>query len=303
MISLIVHGGAWDIPDDAVDAHFAGVKKSVMSGWEFLKSGGSALDCVELTIRILEDDSTFDAGRGSFLNAAGEIELDSSIMDGTNLKAGAVAAVRNILHPISLARAVLEKSDCVLLAGTGAERFAMQNGISCCSPEELLVGRELARWHELKKNPDFKPKSAFSSSEGKYRDTVGAVAFDSHGNIAAGTSTGGIPMKIPGRVGDAPLPGCGTYADNAVGGVSCTGWGESIIRVALAKTVVDALERFSGDARKAVEFGIDRLARKVNGLGGAIVLNSTGEPACHFNTPRMARAWMNDSLHAPVCMV
>ncbi len=305
-ISIIVHGGAWNIPDEAVEAHLQGVRAAVLAGWAVLTAGGTALDAVEAAIRLLEDDPTFDAGRGSFLNAAGEIELDASLMDGTTFRVGAVAAVQNIRHPITLARLVLERSEHVLLAGSGAARFAREHGLEPCRPEDLLVGRELDRWRELQARPDFSTPQAFrvvpsTSLPERPGDTVGAVALDRHGTIVAGTSTGGTPKKMPGRVGDSPLIGAGTYADSAVGGVSCTGWGESIIKVVLAKTVVDRLEARPGDPKGAAAAGIDRLARKVQGLGGVIVLDRQGVPAFAYNTPRMARAFLHAGLAAPIC--
>ncbi len=294
MISLIVHGGAWNIPDEAVEAHLAGVRQAAEIGWRKLVAGGSAIDAVEAAIHSMEDDPVFDAGRGSFLNAAGEIELDASLMDGTSFRAGAVAAVKNFRHPISLARLVMERSEHVLLVGEGAARFGRQHFMEPCAAEELLVGRELERWRRLRRQPDFETPQAFRADAPS--DTVGAVALDRQGNIVAGTSTGGTPKKMPGRVGDSPLIGAGTYADSACGGASCTGWGESIIKVVLAKTAIDALETHDGVVQKAADCAIARLARKVNGLGGVILLNTRGESAFAYNTPRMARAFMNETL-------
>ena len=294
MISLIVHGGAWNIPDEAIEAHLAGVRQATEIGWQKLVAGGSAIDAVETAIRSMEDDPIFDAGRGSFLNAAGEIELDASLMDGTSFRAGAVAAVQNFRHPISLARLVMERSEHVLLVGEGAARFGRLHFMEPCAPEDLLVGRELERWRRLRQQPDFETPQAFRADAPS--DTVGAVALDRHGNIVAGTSTGGTPKKMPGRVGDSPLIGAGTYADSACGGASCTGWGESIIKVVLAKTAVDAVEAHGGLVQRAADDAIARLARKVDGLGGVILLNARGEPAYAYNTPRMARAFMNETL-------
>ena len=229
MVSFIVHGGAWDIPDDLVEAHRNGVRQALAIGWNILANGGSAVEAVEKSVNYMEDDPTFDAGRGSFVNSIGEIELDASIMDGTTFRAGAIAAVQNIRYPISLARVIMDKSEHILLAGQGAVRFAEEHGITQCSKEDLLVGRELERWKEIKNSKKkISTKDAFRKKTP--HDTVGAVAVDRSGVIASGTSTGGTPNKYPGRVGDSPLIGCGTYADSSVGGASCTGWGEAIIK-------------------------------------------------------------------------
>ena len=301
MIALIVHGGAWDIPDDLVAAHHRGVEQALKIGWEILERGGDSVEAVEKTINYLEDDTTFDAGRGSFVNAIGEIELDASIMNGTTFRAGAVAAVQNIRNPISLARLIMNDSEHVLLAGTGAVRFGREHGILQCPDDDLLVGRELERWKELQTKTHITTKDAFIKHGPG--DTVGAVALDCRGVIVSGTSTGGTPNKYPGRVGDSPLIGCGTYADSSVGGVSCTGWGESIIKVVLAKTVVDLMENNGGDAAAAAAQGIKRLEKKVEGFGGVIVLNREGVPAVAFNTPRMARAYRTSAMMSAIIEV
>ena len=217
--ALIVHGGAWDIPPDLIEPHELGCKRALMEGWEILRSGGHALVAVEMAIRRMEDDPTFDAGRGSFLNAEGQIELDAGIMEGSRLKAGAVAAVQRVKNPISLARRVLE-SEHVLLMGRGASLFAREAGVAECSRKELLVEREVRRWEALRKDTAFHSQDAFGNSN---TGTVGAVGMDRQGNIVAGNSTGGSPHKHPGRVGDSPLIGCGIYADNSLGGAACTG--------------------------------------------------------------------------------
>ena len=299
MISLVVHGGAWDIPDELVDAHRDGVQQALNQAWGLLKHGGSAIDAVEAAIRYMEDDETFDAGRGSFMNQSGEVELDASIMNGENLRAGAVAAVQNVKNPISLARAIMEQSDHVLLVGTGAARFAREHKIRMCKPDDLITIRELDRWRDAMRDAHYSARDTFR--HGKVAaDTVGAVALDEAGNIAAGTSTGGTPNKYPGRVGDSPLIGSGTYADNSVGGASTSGWGESLARVVMAKTVIDIMERNGEDPENAVREGIKILERKVDGLGGIISLNTKGGVGIAYNTPRMARAFMNSKMKTPV---
>jgi beta-aspartyl-peptidase (threonine type) len=293
--SLIVHGGAWDIPADLIEAHKSGCKAALLRGWEILRSGGHGLEAVERAIGELEDDPTFDAGRGSVLNVVGQIELDAAIMEGSSLHAGAVAAVQNIKNPISLARQVLE-SEHVFLVGGGASLFARAAGIAECSTEELLVERELRRWQALRKNPTLETRDSFGFSKG---DTVGAVAMDQRGNIVVGNSTGGRPYKHPGRVGDTPLVGCGIYADNTVGGAACTGWGEAIIRVAMAKTAVDLL-RDDRDAQEAALLAVRLLEERVGGLGGLIMVDRTGKVGYSFNTPKMAYAYLTEDLEQPV---
>jgi beta-aspartyl-peptidase (threonine type) len=295
MLSLIIHGGAWDISNELVDAHNNGVSKALQIGWEILKSSGSAVEAVEKAINYMEDDITFDAGKGSHVNADGEIELDASIMNGKTFRAGAVASVKNVRNPISLCRKIMDESEHILLTGMGAERFAKEHGIQTCSQMDLLIDRELKKWEEAKGKQNFSTKDAFQLR--KPSDTVGAVALDSEGNICAGTSTGGTFNKYPGRVGDSPLIGCGTYADNTVGGVSTTGWGEAMIKVVMAKTVIDVMEFNNGDPQQAAEKGIEILARKADGYGGLIALNGKGEFGIAFNTPRMARAYMNSEMN------
>lgn len=301
-IALVLHGGAWDIPPDLVEPHRSGMEKAIAAGWKVLHKGGSALDAVEASIVVMEDDETFNAGRGSFINAGGEVELDASIMNGATFRAGAVAAVQNVRNPITLARRVMEKSENVLLVGMGASRFAREQNVKLCSQDDLLTLRELERWRAMQSDPHFKSKDAFRKKR-KASDTVGAVALDKKGNIASGTSTGGTPNKHPGRVGDSPLIGAGTYADNAIGGVSTSGWGEAMIRVVMAKTVVDLMERHGGDPEKAAQEGVKVLVRKVDGYGGVIALNARGEIGIAFNTPRMARAFMHTGLPGPVALV
>jgi L-asparaginase / beta-aspartyl-peptidase len=302
MISLVVHGGSWDIPDELVEPHRRGVANALKAGWDILKAGGSAVDAVEAAIIVMEDDDTFDAGRGSFLNAVGDVELDASIMEGKSYRAGAVAAVQNVKNPIRLARKIMEESEHVLLVGMGATRFAREHKITTCDPDSLVTARELERWKGIQAAERFSTKDAFV--RGKLpSDTVGAVAFDRHGTIAAATSTGGTPNKYPGRVGDSPLIGCGTYADNNVGGVSSTGWGEALIRVAMAKNVIDKMEANGGDPSRAVRDALQDLERKTGGYGGVIVINAEGKVASGYNTPRMARGYISSEMKAPIVEV
>ena len=298
MKSLIVHGGAWDIPDNEIEAHRKGCMHALRVGWNILKSGGSAIDAVELSVRAMEDDPTFDAGYGSHLNQLGIVELDASIMTGMSLRCGAVAAVHRVRNPISLARKIMEESEHVLLVGEGAERFANEHGISFCDPKSLINGREQQRWNDLKKRKGFKTRDAFRIKNSP-SGTVGAVARDSQGILCAGTSTGGTLNKYTGRVGDSPLIGCGTYADNETGGVSTTGWGEAMIKIVMAKTVIDLMEMHNGKPQAAIEKALDMLQRKVDGFGGVIALDKNGEIGVAYNTPRMARAYISDAMTEP----
>jgi beta-aspartyl-peptidase (threonine type) len=297
--ALIVHGGAWDIPDDEVDAHVQGCRAAVEAGWAVLARGGSSLDAVEAAVRVMEDDPTYDAGVGSVLNHDGDVELDAAVMEGLTLRSGAVAAVRRVRNPIALARRVLE-SEAVLLAGEGAERFAARRGVPLCEPAELIVPRERARWEELLRQESYRTPDAFQRPLGEVAGargvvsgptgTVGCVALDAQGALAAGTSTGGTALKLPGRVGDSPIVGAGLYADNQSAGGSSTGWGESIVKVLLAKTAADLVAAGHHPA-EAARRAIETLAARAHGLGGIILLDAAGRVGFAFNTPRMAYAY------------
>jgi len=293
-IALIVHGGAWNIPDDTIAAARDGVGHALESGFGDLKRGGSALDVVEAVIRRLEDDPTFDAGHGSRLNREGRVEMDAAIMDGTDLRAGAVAAIQDVRHPISVARQVMERSRHVMLVGAGARSFGERTGAELCTTEELLVGREQERFRRVRAgetqliDDEFRP-----NADGKEMGTVGAVALDRDGRIAAATSTGGTQDKEPGRVGDTPVIGAGTYADVNAGGASASGWGEAILRVVLSKTAVDSLSAGLAPVR-AAERAIRTLER-IQGHAGLIVLDRKGQVGSFFNTKRMARGWATEA--------
>lgn len=288
-IRLIVHGGAWNIPAEQERAHLNGVNAAVNETWPMLQDGASALDAVEHAVKVLEADPTFDSGRGAFLNSQGEIELDAMIMDGRNLDFGSVAAIQNLLHPVSVARRLMETSEFRMLVGAGAQAFAKAEGFMELAPEALLTARELDYFERIRHDSSFRSHDPFGPTPG---DTVGAVAMDQHGNLAAATSTGGTPRKWPGRVGDSPIPGAGAYADNSCGAASTTGWGESIMKVLLAKTVTDWEDR-GQNAQKAAELGIQQLADKVNGLGGVITIDAQGQYGWAYNTPKMAFAYWN----------
>lgn len=250
--AIAVHGGARTIDPSDAAASRAGCQRAVAAGQAVLEAGGTALEAVEAAIRLMEDDETFNAGYGSVLNAHGDVECDAAIMNGATLDVGGVGAVQGVPHPITLAAALLpEKS--VLLAGGGALRYAAEHGVQMCHPADLVApGKQ-------------------GSDVGS--DTVGCVALDADGHIAAGTSTGGLAGKPPGRIGDSPLPGSGLFADDAVGAVVVSGNGEAIMRVALAAHAMAKLAE--GTPERAAEAALDRL-RIVDGTGGLIVLDVAG---------------------------
>ena len=281
-IALAVHGGAWDIPLDQVEACRGGVRRALDAGWKALESGGSASDAVEQAVLVLEDETAFDAGIGSHLNREGRVQLDAVLMDGKTLKAGAIAAVERIRNPISVARRVCERSPHMFLVGFGAEQFAVEQRFNLCDPSELVIARESERWLRERGRGDQQPAPGFG-------DTVGAVALDAEGNLASGTSTGGTPGKYPGRVGDSPLVGCGCYADNRVGAVSCTGQGEAIMKVVLAKFACDRLAE-GLDPQSVAERAAAYLQERTGERGGLIVIDRQGRVGSAFNTPHMAFA-------------
>ncbi|HVO57026.1 MAG TPA: isoaspartyl peptidase/L-asparaginase [Dongiaceae bacterium] len=283
--ALIVHGGAWDIPDDAVPACKEGCRSALAAGWNVLASGGSALDAVEAAIIVLEDDPVFDAGYGSHLNADGKVECDAIVMDGGSLRAGAAAGLQRLKNPIRLARKILENAPHMMLIAEGAERFAKQSGLELCKPEELVSEAEWAAYLRCSKD-----EHAAEHHRGHEQGTVGAVAIDSEGRLFAATSTGGTCCKLPGRVGDSPLIGCGCYADAECGGVSCTGYGEAIMKIVMAKTAADFL-RTETPAR-AAQNAVSLLAARGKGTGGLILLDRQGMPGLAFNTPRMAHGYV-----------
>jgi beta-aspartyl-peptidase (threonine type) len=284
---LVVHGGAWAIPDDMVEAHLKGVRNATAAGWRVLERGGSALDAVEEAVVIMEDDETFDAGRGSFLNREGKVQLDALIMDGATLRAGGVGCVEHIPNPIRLARKILSESPHVYFVGEGAERFAVQHGIPLCKNEDLIIPREIERLREYQTRVAEEKQDLFAPAIS--HDTVGAIALDGSGNIAAATSTGGTLNKAPGRLGDSSLIGCGCYADNLSAAASTTGWGEPIMKLVLAKWSADRVASGSTPEWVAKE-AISQLEERVSGHGGIILLDGGGRFGISHNTPRMAWA-------------
>jgi beta-aspartyl-peptidase (threonine type) len=283
--TIIVHGGAGADPGEGRDELRRGMRAAAVAGWQVLSSGGAALDAVEAAVRALEDDPQFNAGRGSVLNRDGMVEMDASIMEGDRLQCGAVAAVARIANPITLARRVLDAGRHVLLVGEGALAFARAASIAECDPASLVTDRQRKRHAE---------RARRSTIGG----TVGAVALDRSGTIAAATSTGGTAGKAPGRVGDSALVGCGTYAESSVGGVSCTGDGEAIIRVVLGHRTLAYLKD-AGDPEYAARVAVDLLVEEGRGQGGLILLDWRGRSGYAFSTALMPVAIMSPALGEP----
>jgi len=272
---IALHGGAGVLRADKPGASQRAIlKQALEAGYEILKRGEPSLDAVAAAVVVLEDSPLFNAGRGSSFNSDGEVEMDASIMEGAGLRAGAVAAVRRIRNPILAARAVMEASRHVLLAGEGAERFARKHGLKLEPPEYFHTARRLAA---LKKNLT------------RYHGTVGAVALDSAGNLAAATSTGGYTGKMPGRVGDSPIIGAGTYADNRACAVSGTGLGEAFIRAAVGHDVC-ARMRYAGASLAAAAAAALKNVANLGADGGLITVDRRGNVAMPFNSEGMYRA-------------
>jgi beta-aspartyl-peptidase (threonine type) len=284
---MLVHGGAWAMPDDVTEAHRRGVEAAAAAGWDVLQKGGSSLDAVEAAVVEMEEDETFDAGRGSFLNMDGRVQLDALIMDGATLRAGGVGCVEHIRNPVRAAKKILTESPHVYFVGTGAESFAQEHGIELCANEDLIIEREVERLREAKKQAYLQMPGEFGPTHS--HDTVGAVALDGEGNIAAATSTGGTLNKAPGRVGDSSLIGCGCYADNRSAAVSTTGWGEPMMKLVLAKWTADRVE--SGvTPEEAAKQALYYMKSRLNGHGGIILVDKRGRIGIAHNTPRMAWA-------------
>jgi beta-aspartyl-peptidase (threonine type) len=279
--ALVVHGGAGADPDEGRTELREGVGAAVAAGWSVLGDGGSALDAVEAAVRVLEDHPRFNAGCGSVLTATGTVETDASIMEGDGLRTGAAGAVSGVRNPISLARRILEAGRHSFFVGSGALERARALGVPLCDPAELITERQRRR---LAAAP---------------AGTVGAVALDRRGLVAAATSTGGTPAKLPGRVGDSALIGAGTYAESSLGGVSCTGDGEAIIRVVLARRTLDILKA-ADDPQHAAQIAVDVLVEEGRGQGGLILVDWKGRIGWAHSTPLMPVGWMSPGREAPV---
>jgi L-asparaginase / beta-aspartyl-peptidase len=307
--AIVLHGGAGIIERTSMNpkteaAYQASLQQALEAGTAILDRGGSSLDAVEAAIRVMEDDPLFNAGRGSVFTADGKIELDAAIMDGATLRAGAVADVTRTRHPISLARAVMEKSPHVFLVGEGADAFSVQEGLEQVDPSFFFTER---RWQSLIKQlkkeglpipprpegapPEpTEPISEIEPEDAHKYGTVGVVALDRTGNVAAGTSTGGTQAKRWGRVGDSPVIGAGTYASNESCAVSATGTGEYFIRLTVAREVCALVEYKKMRLQAAVDEVIQKQLTALKGDGGVIAITPDGQLAWSFNTPGMYRA-------------
>jgi beta-aspartyl-peptidase (threonine type) len=289
---LVIHGGAGvvrkEMTPEKEKAVRAGLEKALQAGYSALKSGASSLDAVTRAIVVLEDDPNFNAGKGAVFNHDGRNELDASIMDGATLRAGAVANVHRIKNPIELARAVMEKSEHVMLIEDGAEKFAQAIGMQLVDPKYFYTE---ARWKALQQALEEEKAKTAEPGKAPHHGTVGAVALDAKGNLAAGTSTGGMTNKRFGRVGDSPIIGAGTYAD-ARCAVSATGWGEFYIRATAARDICARVELRGDDLKKAADEVVLGIIPKLGGDGGVIALDKDGNIAMPFNTDGMFRGWI-----------
>lgn len=289
MWSLILHGGAKEIDPEEEEAHRNGCIKALEAGRAVLAGGGTAVDAVEAAGRVLETDPTFNAGYGSALNSDGEVEMCAGVMEGRDFNVGAVAVIKGVRHPISVAKAMLHEEP-ILLASDGARRFAAHKQLELCDPADLVT-----------------PQQRDFASKSEAKDTIGVVALDQYGDLAVGTSTGGLDGSAPGRVGDSPQPGCGYYADNQLGAVAFSGDGEHIARKALAARVMQALSaRRALPAGRAAMAGVEEVLepslREVEAIGGeagAIVLTPTGKSGWAHNSREFAVAFMTSEDNHP----
>lgn len=307
-LGFVIHGGAGVISKGTLtpekEKEFrAKLEEAILAGYRALQGGKSSLDAVEIAIRILEDSPLFNAGKGAVFTHDGKNELDASIMDGKTLGAGSVAGVRRVKNPITLARAVMEKSPHVMMVGDGAEQFAAEQKIELVDPKYFWTQH---RWDALqqvlkeeKEKSLAKPGMASNKTEEISRlpsnrfGTVGAVALDKDGNLAAGTSTGGMTNKRYGRVGDAPIIGAGTYANNLTCAVSATGWGEYFIRLGVARDIASMMEYRAMPVQSAADVVIKQKLQKLGGDGGVIALDKFGNIGISFNSEGMYRAYIN----------
>ncbi len=304
--SIMVHGGAGaldNVKDEKTAVRYLeSIRRILEHGREVMSLGGSALQAVEACASLLEDDPVFNAGYGSVLNEQGKVEMDAAIMDGRDLSAGAVAAVSNIANPIQLARLVMTESEHVMLISDRAMKFAEHCDIKLASddyfytPERVEQFEDAKRLHKMMLDHD---ESEIDSEDQKY-GTIGAIARDPQGNLAAATSTGGIVNKRLGRVGDSPIVGSGVYADNETCAVSATGFGEDFMRTVISKTISDFMYMKGMDAEQATQAGIEYLTRKVKGRGGVIVIDKDGNCSSGFTTKKMIHGWIEKGGEAVV---
>ncbi|MEP6987265.1 MAG: isoaspartyl peptidase/L-asparaginase [Chloroflexota bacterium] len=282
---LIVHGGAGDWVDFDEASVLKAVSKAAAVGWEILKAGGSALDAVEKATNIMEDDPQFDSGFGSFVNAAGEVEMDALIADGSTIKYGAVAAVRRVQYPISLARLVMTHTDNLFFVADGADQLAAELGVPLVTNAQMITPQEFAAFRA-------RHITGKVASGGQGTGTCGAVALDAAGHVASATSTGGMPEKRKGRVGDSPIFGAGGYAEDGLGAASSTGVGENMMRFFLCKRVVDAMSS-DNNAQNAAQSGLDFLSARIpSPQAGVIVVGADGSVGSHHTTMHMPTAWV-----------
>ena len=296
--SIMVHGGAGaldNVKDDKTAFRYLESIRTILEhGREVLELGGSALQAVETCASLLEDDPVFNAGCGSVLNESGKVEMDAAIMDGRDLRAGAVAAVENIANPIQLARLVLSESEHVMLISEGAMRFADHCGMERVpehyffTPDRIEQLKQAQLNHKIMLDHD----SSEEDSEDQKYGTIGAIARDPLGNLAAATSTGGIVNKRMGRVGDSPIVGSGVYADNETCAVSATGYGEDFMRTVISKTISDFIYMKKMNSKDATAAGIEYLTKKVRGRGGVIVIDKNGNCSSGFTTKKMIHGWI-----------
>lgn len=296
--SIAIHGGAGTLVKGLMtpelEAEYkAALQNALTQGYSVLGKGGSALDAVEIAVRLLEDSPLFNAGKGSVFTAEGTHEMDAAIMNGENLKAGAVSLITGIKNPVSLARDIMDKSYHVFLAGEGAMQFAKSNGYTIESPDYFYDEVRYKQWQGIKDSDNFQLDHSVKK-DGKF-GTVGAVACDQKGNIAAATSTGGMTNKKWGRVGDSPMIGAGTYANNNTCAVSCTGSGEYFIRGVVAYDVSCLMEHKGMSVEEASNEVINNRILKIQGDGGLIAIDTKGNIAMPFNTEGMYRACKTSS--------
>ncbi|MEY2546772.1 MAG: L-asparaginase / beta-aspartyl-peptidase [Verrucomicrobiota bacterium] len=303
---LVIHGGAGTIEratmtPEREKEYRAGLERALNAGYEILKGGGAALDATEAVVRVLEDDPHFNAGKGALFTSAGTNELDAAVMDGATLRAGAVCNLKHIKNPVSLARLVMEKSGHVMMSGEGAEAFAKANGVELVDQRYFFTQERfdaLQRVKEKQKAAERAGHTYIMNAQDRH-GTVGAVALDAHGNLAAATSTGGTTNKRPGRIGDTPVIGAGTYANNATCAVSCTGDGEYFIRANVAHELSALMEHASMSLKDAAENALER-AKKIGGEGGLIAVDRHGNFALPFNSAGMYRGHIDASGRAVV---
>lgn len=296
--SIAIHGGAGTLVKGMMTPELelkykTALKTALDIGYKLLSEGKSALDAVEEAVRVLEDSPLFNAGKGSVFTATGTHEMDASIMDGKTLKAGAVSLITGIKNPVSLARDVMEKSEHVFLAGEGAMQFAKENNYKIETPEYFYDEYRYQQWQEIKGSDSFQLDHSIKK-DSKF-GTVGAVAYDKNGNVAAATSTGGMTNKKWGRVGDSPMIGAGTYANNKTCAISCTGSGEFFIRGVVAYDVSCLMEFKNCSLEEAANEVIHKRIVKINGDGGLIAVDSKGNLALPFNTEGMYRAYKSSN--------